>query len=91
MLLDAPGGATTESRERREPRNDSPTRAEIREALWWALENDWAAVLEHRSTAHTTRHEGFRQQADRELVQRWREALGTSLDAPRHPEGGAPD
>lgn len=58
--------------------DDDPTGAEVREALWWALENDWAAVVEHRATAHATRNAGFRRQADRELVQRWRRAVRPS-------------
>jgi hypothetical protein len=52
----------------------------VSEALWWALANDWAAVVEHRATAHAARHAGFRRQADRKLVQRWRQAGGSPSD-----------
>lgn len=52
-----------------------PTSYDVRRALLWALENDRAALLEHREATQYRRWEAARRYADRRLVRRWRESV----------------
>ena len=60
------------------------TRADVREALMWALERDRAALLAHRAAVHSSKSDLTRRRADKALVERWR-ARRTDTE-----QGGSP-
>ena len=62
-----------------ETRSARVTRADVREALMWALERDRAALLAHRAAVHSSKSDLTRRRADKALVERWRA---------RRPDGG---
>ena len=53
----------------------APARCEVRAALLWALENDRAALLEHRESTQRSAWDATRGAADRRLVRRWHAAI----------------
>lgn len=55
-----------------ETRSVRVTRADVREALMWALERDRAALLQHRAAVHSTKSDLARRRADKALVEQWR-------------------
>ncbi|GAB2496143.1 hypothetical protein GCM10027063_39040 [Promicromonospora xylanilytica] len=55
-----------------ETRTVRVTRADVREALMWALERDRAALLQHRAAVHSTKSDLARRRADKALVEQWR-------------------
>ena len=55
-----------------ETRSARVTRADVREALMWALERDRAALLAHRAAVHSSKSDLTRRRADKALVERWR-------------------
>jgi hypothetical protein len=62
-----------------ETRSVRVTRADVREALMWALERDRAALLAHRAAVHSSKSDLTRRRADKALVAQWRA---------RRPDGG---
>ena len=62
-----------------ESRSARVTRADVREALMWALERDRAALLAHRAAVHSSKSDLTRRRADKALVEQWRA---------RRPDGG---
>lgn len=55
-----------------ETRSVRVTRADVREALMWALERDRAALLAHRAAVHSSKSDLTRRRADKVLVEQWR-------------------
>ena len=55
-----------------ETRSARVTRADVREALMWALERDRAALLAHRAAVHSSKSDLTRRRADKALVEQWR-------------------
>jgi hypothetical protein len=55
-----------------ETRTVRVTRADVREALMWALERDRTALLTHRAAVHATKSDLARRRADKALVEQWR-------------------
>jgi hypothetical protein len=55
-----------------ETRSVRVTRADVREALMWALERDRAALLAHRAAVHSSKSDLTRRRADKALVEQWR-------------------
>jgi hypothetical protein len=55
-----------------ETRSARVTRADVREALMWALELDRAALLAHREAVHSNKSDLTRRRADKALVEQWR-------------------
>lgn len=55
-----------------ETRSVRVTRADVREALMWALERDRSALLAHRAAVHSSKSDLTRLRADKVLVERWR-------------------
>ncbi|WP_132234811.1 hypothetical protein [Promicromonospora sp. AC04] len=67
-----------------ETRSARVTRADVREALMWALERDRAALLAHRAAVHSSKSELTRRRADKVLVEQWR------ARTPDSSKGGSP-
>lgn len=55
-----------------ETRSVRVTRADVRQALMWALERDRAALLAHRAAVHSSKSDLTRRRADKTLVEQWR-------------------
>ena len=55
-----------------ETRSARVTRADVHEALMWALERDRAALLAHRAAVHSNKSDLARRRADKTLVEQWR-------------------
>jgi len=55
-----------------ETRSARVTRADVREALMWALERDRDALLAHRAAVHSSKSDLTRRRADKALVEQWR-------------------
>ena len=55
-----------------ETRKVRVTRADVREALMWALERDRPALLAHRAAVHSSKSDLTRRKADKLLVEQWR-------------------
>ncbi|MFI6424791.1 hypothetical protein [Promicromonospora sp. NPDC050880] len=55
-----------------ETRSTRVTRADVREALMWALERDRDALLAHRAAVHSSKSDLTRRRADKALVEQWR-------------------
>ena len=55
-----------------ETRSVRVTRADVREALMWALERDRGALLAHRAAVHSNKSDLTRRRADKALVEQWR-------------------
>ena len=55
-----------------ETRSVRVTRADVREALMWALERDRSALLAHRAAVHYSKSDLTRLRADKVLVELWR-------------------
>jgi hypothetical protein len=55
-----------------ETRSVRVTRADVRQALMWALERDRAALLAHRAAVHSSKSDLTRRRADKALVAQWR-------------------
>jgi hypothetical protein len=55
-----------------ETRSARVTRADVREALMWALERDRDALLAHRAAVHSSKSDLTRRRADKALVAQWR-------------------
>lgn len=51
--------------------SSTPTHAEIRAALMWAIDHDHRALVRHRTAHHLARSEAARLAADEDLVARW--------------------
>ena len=63
-----------------ETRSARVSRADVRQALMWALERDRAALLAHRAAVHSSKSDLTRRRADKALVEQWR---ARKPDAPK--------